>query len=284
MRAELVVDAHAALGEGPIWDARTGELLWVDIMPGLVHRYHPASGADRIFGVGRPIGAIVPRAAGGYAFAVQEGFAVGDADGVTVVAAVNEGLDGVRMNDGACDGAGRFWAGSMHMEDRPGGGALYRLDADGSATTVLPAVTISNGIGWSPDDRTMYYIDTHAWSVDALDFDPATGEATNRRTVVAIDPKDGGPDGLAVDAEGCIWVALWEGWAVRRYAPDGTLLATVEVPVARVTKPAFGGHDLDDLYITTASPPEPDPAQPHAGGLFRIRPGVRGLPANAYAG
>jgi sugar lactone lactonase YvrE len=130
----------------------------------------------------------------------------------------------------------------------------------------------------------MYFIDTHAWSVDALDFDPETGEATNRRKLIVIDPKDGAPDGLIVDAEGCIWVALWEGWAVRRYAPDGTLLMTVDVPVARVTKPAFGGHDLDDLYITTASPPEPDDAQPHAGGLFKVRPGVRGLPVNSYAG
>jgi sugar lactone lactonase YvrE len=140
---------------------------------------------------------------------------------------------------------------------------------------MLRNVTISNGIAWSPDDETMYYVDTPTLGIDAFDYDAESGSIENRRRVATIEAGEGLPDGLVVDAEGCIWVALWDGWAVRRYTPDGTHVATVDVPAARVTKPAFGGDDLEDLYITTAAP---------HGGIFRARPGVRGLPANAYAG
>jgi sugar lactone lactonase YvrE len=163
-------------------------------------------------------------------------------------------------------------------------GALFRLDATGAVETMLTGVTISNGIAWSPDDTTMYYVDTTTRAIDVFDYDAETGAIAGRRRLVTIEQSAGEPDGLVVDAEGCIWVALWDGWAVRRYAPDSTLLATVEIPAARVTKPAFGGDDLADLYVTTASPDERDDAQPHAGGIFRVRTGVRGLAPHAYAG
>jgi sugar lactone lactonase YvrE len=283
--AELVLDAGAGLGEGPIWDARTSELLWVDIMAGLVHRFDPAVGTDVTFDVGRPVGAVVPRAAGGYALAIRDGFAVVDshADDMRLVARVDD-RPKLRMNDGACDSRGRFWAGTMHVEEVPETGSLYRLEQDGRVETMLGNVTVSNGIGWSPDDTVMYYADTPTLGVDAFDYDAASGAISNRRRLVTIEQGAGQPDGLTVDENGCIWIALWEGWGVRRYSPTGTLEGIVEVPVARVTKPAFGGAALDELYITTAAPDTPDAKQPHAGAIFVVRPGVRGLPANAYAG
>jgi sugar lactone lactonase YvrE len=149
---------------------------------------------------------------------------------------------------------------------------------------MLHDVTISNGIAWSPDDTVMYYTDTPTRDVDAFDYDAESGAISNRRRVATIEEGAGSPDGLVVDEDGCIWVALWNGWAVRRYSPDGTLQGVVEVPAARVTKPAFGGAALDELYITSAASDALDPQQPHAGGIFLARPGVRGLPANVYAG
>lgn len=282
--AELALDARADLGEGPVWDARSGELLWVDIMAGLVHRFDPLVGRTRSFDAGQPVGAAVTRAAGGYALALRDGFAIADEDRVTLVAPVDRERQELRMNDGACDSRGRFWAGTMHLDSTPGAGSLYRLDRDGEVETVLTGVTISNGIAWSPDDTGMYYVDTPTLGIDGFDFDAATGAIRGRRRLVTIEEDAGSPDGLVVDAEGCLWVALWEGWAVRRYAPDGELLGVIELPVARVTKPAFGGPGLADLYITTAAADAPDPAQPHAGGLFRAHVGTHGLPAHAYAG
>lgn len=282
---ELVLDARSTLGEGPLWDARTSELLWVDIPRGAVHRFDPQTGADREFDAGGFVGAVVPRTSGGYVLAVQNGFAAADVDrGVQLFAAVEPDRPETRMNDGACDSRGRFWAGTMNVDCVTCSGSLYRLDADGGVTRMLTDVTISNGIGWSLDDRVMYFVDTMTRGVDAFDFEPETGAIAARRRLVTIEAGAGDPDGITVDAEGCLWVALWEGWAVRRYAPDGTQLGTVEVPVARVTKPAFGGDELADLYITTAAPEEPDPEQPHAGGIFRAQPGVAGRPTNAFAG
>jgi sugar lactone lactonase YvrE len=283
--SELVLDAQAMLGEGALWDVRTSELLWVDILCGAVHRFVPESGSDRAFDAGSYVGAVVPRASGGYVLAVQSGFAVADDDGtVTLFAEVESDRPETRMNDGACDSRGRFWAGTMNVDAVTCSGSLYRLDPGASVTRMVTNVTISNGIGWSPDDRVMYFVDTTTGGVDAFDFDPETGAIAARRRLVTIEAGAGDPDGLTVDADGCLWVALWNGWAVRRYAPDGTQLGTVEVPVARVTKPAFGGDGLTELYITTAAADEPDPDQPHAGGIFHARPGVAGRPANAFAG
>ena len=243
-----------------------------------MHRYDPLTGIDRPFDVGSYVGAVVARAAGGYVLAVAEGFATADDDGlVTPLAAVGHEA-AVRMNDGACDSGGRFWAGSMRLDEGAGGGCLYRLDADHSVATVCEGVTISNGIGWSPDDTLLYYVDTPTHTIDVFDFDAASGAAVNRRVLCTVDGP-GSPDGLVVDAEGCLWVAFWDGSAVRRYSPDGRIVDVVEIPAARATKAAFGGPDLSDLYITSAAG---DGA--HGGGLFIAQPGVAGLPAHAYAG
>jgi sugar lactone lactonase YvrE len=276
VRAELVADAHAQLGEGPLWDARTSELLWVDILAGVVHRFDPATGADRAFEAGSYVGAVVPRARGGYALAVAAGFALATDDGeVTPLAEVGHD-DALRMNDGACDTAGRFWAGSMRLDETTGGGCLYRLDADHRVEEICRDVTISNGIAWSPDDTLLYYVDTPTSAIDVFDFDAGTGTPSERRVLTTV---DGFPDGLVVDAEGFLWVAFWGGGQVRRYSPQGELAEVVEVPAAHTTKCAFGGPGLTELYITTAEGEEP-----HAGGLFVARPGVIGLPARAYAG
>lgn len=276
MRAELVADAHAQLGEGPLWDARTNELLWVDILAGVVHRFDPTTGADRPFDASSYVGAVVPRARGGYALAVTAGFALAtDGGKVTSLASVGHG-EAARMNDGACDSAGRFWAGSMRLDEAHGGGCLYRLDPDHRVETICDGVTISNGLAWSLDDNLLYYIDTPTSAIDVFDFDPATGAATGRRVLTRV---EGLPDGLNIDAEGCLWVSFWGSGQVRRYSPEGELAEVIEVPVAHTTKAAFGGPGLTDLYITTAAGEEP-----HAGGLFVAQPGVAGLPACAYAG
>ena len=285
-QGELVLDARALLGEGPVWDAAASVLYWVDIDRCLVHRFDPATGEDETMDAVEPAGAVVPRAAGGLALARKSGFAFVERWGApprTIAAVETDRLD-TRMNDGACDRRGRFWAGTMETSLATGKGSLYRLERDGSVTRVLADVTCSNGIGWSLDDRTMFYVDTGKGAVDAFDFDLESGAISRRRRVVEVDRADGLPDGLVVDAEGCLWVALWEGWAVHRYAPDGTLLGAVEMPAARLTKCAFGGPALDELYVTTAAPDEPDPRQPHAGGIFLARPGVAGQPATPFAG
>jgi sugar lactone lactonase YvrE len=284
--AELVFDGRCELGEGPLWDERERRLLWVDIMAGAVHVLGVPSAEHASVLVGQPVGALGLRDSGGLVLAVRDGFALLDPDlsGFRLVAAVDGGRSDLRMNDGACDGEGRFWAGTMALDEAPGAGALYRLAADGTVTTVLTGVSISNGLAWSPDGRILYYVDTPTGRVDAFDYAPAPGAITNRRPVVEIEPGAGYPDGLTVDETGALWVALWEGGCVRRYTPQGALTGVVRVPAARVTSCVFGGEQLDELYVTTARPDADDPAQPAAGGLFRVHPGVRGLPSPRFAG
>lgn len=283
----LLFDAKATLGEGAVWDSRHQRLLWVDILGKSLHVFDPATGTDRVIDVGQFIGTVVPRRAGGVMVAVYDGFAALDLDTDTLEFIADPEADSpdTRFNDGKCDPAGRFWAGTMSLKGVAEAGSLYVLDADRSVRRMVTGVTTSNGIVWSHDARTMYYIDTRLQRVDAFDYDLATGNIGNRRTAFHVPVEDGRPDGMTIDAEGNLWVAHWEGWRVTRWNPlTGKLLQTIHVPVARVTSCAFGGRDLDTLFITTAQPAEPDPAQPHAGGLFVARPGIRGVPAFEYAG
>ncbi len=286
--ADLILDARAEHGEGPMWDAGEHVLVWVDIARHLVHLYNPADGTDRAIDVGQPVSAVVPRASGGLVLALAEGYAALDpATGqVTLLAAV-AGTGPGRMNDGKCDSAGRFWAGTMAQSQERGSALLYRLERDQSVTPVLHDVTIPNGPAWSRDNRTMYFNPGATGSVDAYDFDPHTGALSNRRLFVSLPPTVGVPDGLTVDDEDHLWVAVWGGWAVHRYTPHGDLARVVRLPVAHVSCPTFGGDDLADLYITTSPEgltPQERRAQPHAGSLFRYRPGVTGPPPFAYAG
>jgi sugar lactone lactonase YvrE len=284
---DLVHDARAELGEGPLWDDARARLLFTDIMRGDVHAFDPRTGDDRVLAVPEPVGAIALTVRGDYLLATHTGFMRLDplSGALTRVAHVEADLGENRMNDGAVDARGRFWAGTMAMRDRPGQGALYRCEPDGRVTCVLPGVGISNGIDWSPDGRVMYYVDTLTGRVDLFDFDEANGAISNRRTFASIPDDAGAPDGLVVDVEGGVWVALWGGGALRRYRADGTLDAIVTLPVTHPTKCAFGGPDLEDLYVTSAWIALGDDdrrAQPQAGGVFRLRPGVRGRRAHRF--
>ncbi len=284
--AELVLDSQAELGEGPHWDAVAGELLWVDIPAGAVHRFDPATGTDRSFSAGELVGAAVPREAGGFALALRDSFATVDENGSGLhrLTAVEADRPETRMNDGACDSAGRFWAGTASVTEDEPTGSLYRLTPGGELATMLTAVTISNGIGWSPDDTLMYYVDTPRQLLEAFDFDAGEGTISGRRPVAAIDPDDGHPDGLTVDADGCIWVALWDGSALRKYTPGGELVGIVDVPADRPTSCAFGGPELDVLYITSACKDPGRFRRSNGGGVFAVRTGSRGFPSNAFAG
>ena len=278
---ELVLDARAELGEGPRWDARGQRLLWVDIMRGRVHAFSPARAGCRSVDVGRPVGALAGRADGGLVLAVADGFARLDWDSgqVTMLATVEGDRPQNRMNDGACDPAGRFWAGTMALDEGPGAGALYRLDPDGTVHTMLTGVSISNGIDWSLDGRRMYYVDSPTRRIDVFDFEARAGAISNRRTFVALPPEAGFPDGLTVDADGFVWLALWGGAALHRYDPEGARERIVPLPVSHPTSCAFGGGDLDELYVTSARRPlsaDERARQPMAGGLLRLRPGVVG--------
>ena len=286
---ELVLDSGLELGEGPIWDEERQLLLFVDIMQGDVHTFHPATDVHRVVNIGRPVGAVALTTRSDWVLAAGRGFY--RADPVTgrseLIVEVEPETMGTRMNDGFVDPTGRFWAGTMSLERQRERGALYRLDPGGTALRVLSPVTTSNGIDWSPDGRLMYYVDTGTTRIDVFDFDAAAGLPRDRRPFVDFAGDQGRPDGLIVDADGAIWVALWEGGAVRRYSPAGRLDRVVEVPAALTTKCAFGGPSLTDLYITTASrglDAAARRAQPHAGGLFRLRGAGRGQTPRKFAG
>lgn len=286
LHAEVAVDARAEVGEGPSWDPLREELLWVDVPRGAVHRHDPVARADRVEEVGQPVGAVAVREQGGLVLAVRDGFATFERGEARIIAEVERGLADNRMNDGKVDPGGRFWAGTMALDMRYGAGALYRLDPDLHVHTMLTGVSVSNGMDWSSDGRTMYFIDSGAQRVDAFDYDAQTGAVSARRPLIGIPPSYGMPDGMTLDAEGFLWVALWDGWAVRRFAPDGTPAGIVNLPASQVTSCAFGGRDLADLYITTASSGLSEAeraAQPQAGAVFRCRPGVRGRAPNRFS-
>lgn len=288
-KVELALDIRTELGEGPLWDDRAQRLLFVDIMRGHVHEFDPLSGVDRVVEFPWPVGAVALYEGGDWLLAAAGGFYRADpTTGTTgLVAPVEADLPGNRMNDGYVDARGRFWAGTMGMNRVRNVGTLYRLDPDGSVYPMVTPVSTSNGIDWSLDNRIAYYIDTPTGRVDQFDFDLATGTLTNRRPLVEIPSTDGSPDGLIVDADGFIWVCLWKGAAVRRYAPDGRLDMVIPTPAAQTTKCAFGGAALDELFITSAWTGLTDAeraAQPMAGGLFRCRPGVKGRIPNRFGG
>jgi sugar lactone lactonase YvrE len=270
----------AELGESACWDPATGLLYWIDAPAGLVHRLD-GSGEHASWKVGQSVGVVVPRAAGGLAVGAGDGFfALDPATGtVTRLATAEPDKPGNKMNDGACDRAGRFYAGTMAADESPGQGALYRLDPDHGVTQLLTGVGISNGIGWSPDEALMYYVDSLAYRVDVFDYDAATGAISDRRTFATLGQAAVVPDGLAVDADGGVWVAVWEGGVIQRYSPDGRTDAVVELPASRVTSLAFGGQDLDQLYITTANGPGSS-----AGALFTCPAPVAGLATHPYRG
>ena len=290
MKAELLLDARADLGEGPFWDARSGRLHWVDIRSGDLHSFDPHSGEDHSLSMGETIGCTAPRQAGGMILALRSGFAFLDLQtGVrTPLQSPEAARPGNRFNDGKCDPAGRFLAGSMDDAEQETGGSLYSLDAGGRLQVLLHPVGISNGLAWSPDRGTFYYIDTPTRLVMAYDYDLETGAIANPRPAVRVPAELGWPDGMTADAQGMLWVALWGGASLTRWDPsNGRLLERIPFPALNVTSCAFGGPDGRDLYVTSARKGM-RAAQlaeyPFSGGLFRVRTGVEGQPAFAYGG
>jgi sugar lactone lactonase YvrE len=289
LTAEPILDIRATLGEGALWSVNAQVLYWVDIMEKRVHIYDPQTGDNATLDAGQDVGTVVERASGGLMIAIRDGFASLCIETGEVKMLREEIVEGVRMNDGKCDPAGRFWAGSMAYTGDKGAGKLYRLDPDLSLHTVLDSVTISNGLVWTSNNSTFYYIDTPTGRVDAYDYNHGTGNISNCRTAVEIPDGQGGPDGMTIDSEDMVWVAHWGGGCVTRWNPQtGELLETVEVPGARqITSCALGGANLDDLYITSASIGLDDEGlaeQPNAGKLFRVKVKAKGVPARGFAG
>ncbi|MER5514364.1 SMP-30/gluconolactonase/LRE family protein [Streptomyces sp. NPDC002763] len=277
---EVAVAAEATLGEGPTWDAATGRLVWIDVLGARIHTYDPATGRRTIRTAEQHIGAVKPRANGGLVLNLRDGVGLLDPDD-TFRWLHREPVPGRRANDAAVAPDGSLWAGTMRYDETVGGGTLSRVTGDGSVTTLLPDVTVSNGTGWSPDGSRVYYVDTPTRRVDVFDYD---GELpANRRPLVTIEEGAGFPDGLTVDAEGCVWVALWGGGAVRRYTPDGELDRVISLPASLTTACAFGGPDLTDLYVTTARVGLERP-HPTAGSLLVIPGAGKGVAQPAFQG
>jgi sugar lactone lactonase YvrE len=279
---EVAVRAEATLGEGPTWDPATGRLLWVDILGMRVHSYDPSSGRRTIRTTDQHVGAVKPRAGGGLVLNLRDGVGLLDPDD-TFRWLYHDPAPGRRGNDAAVAPDGSLWAGTMRYDEAPGGGTLSRLTGDGEATTILPDVTVSNGTAWSPDGRHLYYADTPTGRVDVFDYDHASGGIHNRRPLAEIEKGAGFPDGLTVDADGCVWVALWDGGAIRRYTPSGALDRVIPLPTPRTTACTFGGPDLTDLYITTARAGLPAP-HPLSGSVLVIPDAGRGLPQPPFQG
>jgi sugar lactone lactonase YvrE len=270
-------------GEGPCWADAWGGLRWVDMLAGDVMSLDRQGAVTRSH-VGTVAAVIRPRVSGGAVVALADRFAVTDGDlaRLRTVAGVALGT-GVRLNDGGCDPDGRFYCGSMASDETPQAGTFFRLDPDGSVRSLLDKVTISNGFDFAPDGSAAYYIDTPEQGIDVFDYSRAAG-LVNRRRWIDIPAEAGWPDGLTVDAEGGVWVALMGGSAVRRYSDAGTLDAVITLPVSQVTACTFGGPGLDTLFVTTSRLGADMSAHPASGSLFAVQPGVGGLPCRPFAG
>jgi sugar lactone lactonase YvrE len=279
LRAEQVTGPIAYHAEGPVWSERWGGLRWVDMLAGDIL----SLGGDGSVGrrhVSTVVAALRPRTVGGAVLGIERGFALEEPDGTIVRLDELWTDESIRMNEGACDPDGRFYCGSMAYDKRPGAGTLYRLDPDRSVDVVVEGVTISNGLDWSPDGSLAYYNDTATGRVDVFDYESGAG-LSNRRAFVDTGAR---PDGLTVDSEGGVWVALANAGAVRRYGADGALDVVVELPVTKVTACTFGGEHLDELFITTSRENIDAAAEPLAGALFRAVPGATGQRVREFAG
>lgn len=308
---ELLLDARAFLGEGPAWDSVRQRLYWVDIFPGLLHIFDPQDHLDEIIDVGQPLGCVAPAMGGNLILGLKSGLAIlrlnaqdsaldlspllkGEGPGrrtepveaVRLIASPESGLPGNRFNDGKCGPDGRFVAGTMDNAEVDATGSLYSLSPDGSLQTLLTGVRISNGLAWSPDYKTLYFIDTPTRQVRAYDYDLRSGKLANPRVAVTVPAELGWPDGMTSDYEGRLWVALWGGAALTVWDPvNGALVEKIAIPAKNVTSCVFGGQGQDELYVTTARKGLNDAdltAYPASGGLFRLQTDVTGMPTFVF--
>jgi xylono-1,5-lactonase len=283
---ECIADSGAILGEGPMWDARTDSLYWVDIYDRAVFRWHEGEGYRKI-ATSEAVCSMLPRASGGFIGGGYNSFIAIDAEYAIerLAAPERDSHPGNRFNDGKIDREGRFWAGTMDRAEKEASGSLYRLDPEMRWSRVDSGYRVTNGPAFSPDGRTMYHADSAIQRIYAFDLS-TDGVATNRRLFAQFEEAQGYPDGMTVDVEGSLWVAFWAGWCVRRISPAGEILEEVDVPVACPTSCVFGGAALDQMFITSARrdmAPE-DTTQPLAGGVFRFTPGVKGIAELPFAG
>jgi sugar lactone lactonase YvrE len=287
---ERVLHVGNQLGEGPVWSQTERALYWVDILGHKIHRFYPATGHSDIFDVSSPVTVLAFRTRGGFVTATANRLAFWDSQSQKFDFIANLEVDepDIRFNDGAVDPTGRLWVGTMNEKDNQApDGVLYRLDSDLSVHKVAAGFTVSNGIGWSPDHKIMYFTDTMRQVILAYDYDPASGAIENSRTFAYISEAEGYPDGLTVDSEGFVWSAHWGGWRVTRYDPTGKIERVVKMPAPNATSCAFGGDNLDELYITTAWAGLGEKERqdhPAAGDLFRIKLEVKGIAESEFAG
>jgi sugar lactone lactonase YvrE len=288
---ERVVRSESEVGESPRWDVEAQAVYWLDIWSDpAVFRYHPATGDFRRWAPGLQVTGQARREGGGFVFATRTGLYTWDENAGENRFILDPEADNrpVRFNDGSADRMGRFWAGSTHADDQfRAEGSLYRMDASHSVRKMAGRLACSNGLGWSPDNRTMYVTAQFAYELLAFDFDLATGEIANRRSFAKVPEADGLPDGLTVDAEGGVWSAQWGGWRLTRYDPTGKIERVLKMPVPNPTSCVFGGPDLKDLYVTTAwllLSNEERRAAPGSGDLFVVHTDIQGLPEPKFAG
>lgn len=283
------VEAHAQVGEGAIWDSTKEVLYWIDILGGKLYIYNPVSGKNQTYEVGQHVGTVVPKNANEVMLAVYDGFASFNLEtqALTLISDPEADKPNNRFNDGKCDPAGRFWAGTMAYEDHDTQGALYCMDTDYSVRKMMGGLGIANGIIWSLDHSTMYYIDSIRYNVRAYDYDIDSGNISNERVIIEVPDEVGLPDGMTIDAEGMLWVAHFGGSRVCRWHPGtGKILTTIPLPASKITSCAFGDKELDTLYITSASfkSSDDDPVEAQAGNLFSVKPGVRGVKSFGFGG
>lgn len=284
-----VVEDREILGESPVWSVAEQALYWVDVRAPAIHRLDPATADHRVWDMPEQIGSIGLASDSRLIAALRTGFFFFEpkTGGLAPIHDPEPDLPGNRLNDGKMDRKGRFWCGSMADPERAPAGTLYRLDPDGSCTAMADGITIPNALCWSPDGATMYFADSPERVIRAYDFDPASGAISNRREFARVPENDGVPDGATIDAEGYLWSAHMRGRRVTRYDPDGRIDRVIELPCDNVTSCGFGGKNLDVLYITTARQRLSDrelAAQPLAGSLFAVEPGVTGIAEPVFGG
>ena len=288
MKAELLLDTKSSLGEGALWNAKRHELYWIDIENGILYVYQPQKQKNRAIKLGKKVGTVVPTEDGQVLVALQDGIYKLDleTEKLRLLAQRPDNNPKNRFNDGKCDPAGRFWVGTMSMEGEQKAGALYLFDNEGKISKKYDSVTVSNGIVWNIDSTKMYYIDTPTKEVKEFAYNNATGEVSFTKVAVQIPDNAGYPDGMTIDSDGMLWIAMWEGFGVLRFDPNtGAQLLKIELPVARVTSCAFGGENLDTLYITTANvgaSEEELKQYPNSGSVFVVKTGHKGVANFAY--